>query len=467
MSRNEEYIALLQELEQPPQAQDTAVERAIRRSKTSRRWRGLGIPVGSIAACFAGFVVLVNCFPTFAMACENIPLLGPLAEAVAWNKSLSAAVEHDYVQPIGQTQTINGVTATVEHVIVDRKQVSFFFTLDSDVSERLDFDYDIILPGDQTGYSSSTSSFGQANGELRHISMHCSEALDVPDSLTLRLQVYDNTAAWGDTEETVTPSGEEDTFARPEHQTPDYLAEFDFALTFDPYFTAQGEVIPVNTELKLEDQTLTLTEVELYPTHLRVRIDDDPANTAWLKGLDLYLENEHGEQFRTSVNGITATGDPDGEGYGTFWLDSPFFSQGEHLTLYITGAQWLEKDLERIRLDLENVTAEGLAESVRFTAAKRLPGGWELFFTAPREADGGMYQLFQGHYWDEAGNEYDIWQWGNTMGERDPETGMSENDETMFTTNFPLEGFEGSVIYMEPIFSHEMVFDEPLSISIK
>lgn len=467
MNRNEEYIALLQDLEQMPEALEGTVERAESRRRISRRWRGFGIPAGSIAACFAVFVLLVNCVPTFAIACEHVPLLSRLAEAVAWNKSLSAAVENNYVQPIGQTQTKSGVTATVEHVIVDRKQVSFFFSLDSDTSEKLDFDYDILLPGDQMGYSSTTSSFGQANGELRRIDMNCGEELNVPDALTLRLQVYDNTAAWTDTEETVHPPEEEDPFQRPEQQTPDYLAEFDFALTFDPYFTAQGEVIPVNTELTLEGQTLTLTEVELYPTHLRVRIDDNPANTAWLKGLDLYLENEHGEQFHSGINGITASGDPDGEGYATFWLDSPFFSQGEHLTLYITGAQWLEKDLERIRLDLENVTAEGLAESVRFTAAKRLPGGWELFFTAPRETDGGMYQLFQGHYWDEEGNEHDIWQWGNTYGERDPETGMSVKEDTMFTTNFPLEGFEGSVIYMEPIFSHEILFDEPLSISIK
>ena len=53
-----------------------------------------------------------------------------LAQAVAWSPSLSAAVENDYVQPIGQSQTVNGVTATVEYVIVDRKQLSIFYTLD-------------------------------------------------------------------------------------------------------------------------------------------------------------------------------------------------------------------------------------------------------------------------------------------------------------------------------------------------
>ena len=44
----------------------------------------------------------------------SVTVLRELAQAVAWSPSLSAAVENDYVQPIGQSQTVNGVTATVE-----------------------------------------------------------------------------------------------------------------------------------------------------------------------------------------------------------------------------------------------------------------------------------------------------------------------------------------------------------------
>ena len=120
MTRNEEYQALLQELETTPAALDGAVERALRRRKRDRRLRLFGVPAGSLAACFAAFVLLVNLFPPFARACGSVPVLRELAQAVAWSPSLSAAVENDYVQPIGQSQTVNGVTATVEYVIVDR-----------------------------------------------------------------------------------------------------------------------------------------------------------------------------------------------------------------------------------------------------------------------------------------------------------------------------------------------------------
>ena len=116
MTRNEEYQALLQELETTPAALDGAVERALRRRKRDRRLRLFGVPAGSLAACFAAFVLLVNLFPPFARACGSVPVLRELAQAVAWSPSLSAAVENDYVQPIGQSQTVNGVTATVDEI---------------------------------------------------------------------------------------------------------------------------------------------------------------------------------------------------------------------------------------------------------------------------------------------------------------------------------------------------------------
>lgn len=70
MNRNTEYESLLRELESTPAALDGCVERAQARLRARRRRRRiLGIPAGTLAACFAGFVLLVNLFPTFAYAC--------------------------------------------------------------------------------------------------------------------------------------------------------------------------------------------------------------------------------------------------------------------------------------------------------------------------------------------------------------------------------------------------------------
>ena len=118
MNRNAELQALLLELEQTPEILDTSVDRAIWRSHAVKRRRKiLGIPAGTLAACFLTFVLLVNLVPTFAYACGGVPLLRELAKAVALSPSLSAAVENEYVQPIGLSQTKNGITAAVQALL--------------------------------------------------------------------------------------------------------------------------------------------------------------------------------------------------------------------------------------------------------------------------------------------------------------------------------------------------------------
>ena len=132
MDRNEEYKALLRELDQTPPELEYTVTRAKARAKRSRARRWFGVPAGTLAGAFVAFVLLVNTVPTFALACSRIPVLGELAAAVDWSGSLSRAVEHDYVQTIGQSQTKDGVTVTAEYAIVDRRRVELFFTTENE-----------------------------------------------------------------------------------------------------------------------------------------------------------------------------------------------------------------------------------------------------------------------------------------------------------------------------------------------
>lgn len=188
MTRNEEYNALLAELEQTPKALEHTVERAMKRERTSQRKRRfLGLPLAGLAACFAAFVLLVNLSVPFARACGNVPLLRELAKAVAWSPSLSAAVENEYVQPIGQSQTANGVTVTVEYVIVDQKQLNVYYTLDSRDYPQLEADACLRAP--DTGWSGGSRSYGTPNGELRELRLDFIDT-DMPAALDLEVKVF-------------------------------------------------------------------------------------------------------------------------------------------------------------------------------------------------------------------------------------------------------------------------------------
>ena len=463
MTRNEEYSALLLELEQAPAELEQTVKKALKRERTSQKKRRVfGVSAAGLAACFAAFVLLVNLCVPFARACGGVPLLRELAKAVAWSPSLSAAVENDYVQPIGQSQTVNGITATVEYVIVDQKQLNVYYTLDSKDHPQLEADACLRVP--DTGWSGGSGSYGTPNGELREVRLDFIDT-DMPAALDLEVKVFPGHGS----EEPAEPSaqvGQEDPFAAPQGREMDYLAEFTFHLAFDPTFTARGEVIPVNAVFTLDGRTVSITEAEVYPTHMRLNFHTDPANDAWLTGLDFYMEDETGHQFRPNTNGILSTGMTGGSDDSAVWLDSPYFSHGAHLTLHITGAEWLDKEAPRVQLDLAEGTAENLPEDVRFLKAEKLSGGWIVSFVSPLKED-RMYSLFNRTFWDGEGQAYDVSWESSCYGYEDPATGERLDSDTVFTEEFPLAGYAGTVVYLEPLFNHVSTFEIPVAVPIK
>ena len=451
MNRMKEYQALMKELEVMPEALETAVERALTRKNTSlKKLRVLGIPMGSLAACFLGFILLVNCFPTFAYACGNIPLLRELAKAVAFSPSLSAAVENEYVQPVDQSQTVNGITATVQYVIVDQKQVNIFFTLEGDY-ETLQAEKVNLSPDQHCAIL--YGSFNEPPGTLLDITLDYMDE-DVPEGFTLTLGVTTND---GPREREAPERAYEDEMLTPsEEEEPEILAEFSFDLEFDPYYTARGEVIPVNQTITLDGQTVTVTEAEVYPTHVRINVAETSENTAWLKNIEFYLENEDGKRFKPISNGITATGDEDSPANVSYRLESPYFARSKHLTLHITGAEWLDKDRESIHIDLANQTAEYLPEGVTIASTEKRDSGWILEFHVQQRREGYTHQAFYMTFLDAEGNEYD-------MGRRSTST----EDGGNFTEMLPLPDYTADEVWLKPCYSRVTEELVPITIPIK
>lgn len=462
MNRNEEYEALLHALDETPEALETTVQRAVARRNTLRKKRRLfTVPAVSMAACFACFVLLVNLSVPFARACGSVPILRDLAKAVAWSPSLSAAVENDYVQPIGKSQTVNGITATIEYVIVDRKQLNIFFTLDGDY-DNLSAEMPECTPSQHC--SIQGADFQKPPGTLLKFTFDYVDG-DVPEGFTMTFGV----TTYEEKQHFVAPEREYSILNEYEPKEPDILAEFTFDLSFDPDYTAKGEIVPVDKTFTLDGQTVTVTEAEIYPTHVRLNVQGALENTAWLKGLDFYLENERGERFTDITNGITATGSPDTPEMMSYWLNSPYFSHSGSLTLHITGAEWLDKDMERVRVDLKNQTADRLPQGVELYSAEQKNGGWIVQFSAPEYEENHHYQLFYTIYYDDAGNEYDTngvstttvpYVEGNI-------TEPLEEVEGRFYEVLPLRDYDQDVAWLCPCFFRIITEETPITIPIK
>ncbi|WP_369282334.1 DUF4179 domain-containing protein [Oscillibacter sp. GMB15532] len=467
MNRNEEYVMLRASIVEPPQLEYTVTRALKRNGKALRRVRLFGVPVGSLAACFLGFMLLVNLFPPFARACGGVPVLRELARAVSWSPSLSAAVEHDYVQPVGQEQSKDGITARVEYLIVDQKQLEIFYSLDSDRYEELESDASIKLPDNSDGYGSSSGSYGTSNGELRQMTVNFVER-DMPERLTLLLDVYQNIYENGGTEPNTREESMEETYFGSHDREPDILAAFNFDLSFDPQFTAQGEIVEVGQTFQIDTQTLILERAEIYPTHLRLDFGYVPENTAWLKGLEFYVENERGERFDPVRNGLTASGDESSPSTVTYWMDSTYFRKSKELTLYIEQVRWLDKGREKIRLNLVTGEHDFLPDGAELAGIQRLDSGNLLTFRAKQYRENNMYCLWNG-YLDENGEEQSFSSSGSSYTYQDLDTGEYLDGSTsgFFYETVPLPAAVGLEVWLKPVFTRVTDLPVPVKVPIR
>lgn len=441
MTRMEEYQRLMEELTMVP----AETEETIRRAKTRKRRRTiLWQPLGGVAAVFLCFVVLVNLFPTVAYACSKIPILADLVEAVSFSSSLSKAVEHDYVQVVDQTETENGITATMEYLIVDQKQVILYFRLDSDEYDYLSAMADPFnMDGSNARASIVGSDWRAENGELLSTTINFLDGEQVPEQLRVVLNVY---------KEQIDDSG--DLANR-------LVASPEFILDIDPTYTAQGRVVEQNQSFTIAGQTFTVTDLEFYPTHMRIHVAGALDNTAWLNSMTYYLELPDGTQVQSgTASGLSGSGRDENDDTCTFYAESTFFDHADRLKLVITGAHLLNRDAELVEINLK--TGE--------TGA--LPLNGELVSCEPGEEatarDGeqvlkfrfhttNMSQVFSMVYYDEEGNEYYSDHYGMSTYEDD---GVSEQF-------FYLKDYPDDVVYLQPYFNREWSADTPIIVPLE
>ncbi len=449
MNRINEYEAMIEELSQPVPRLETTLDRAYKK-KRKRTTKIIVRPLAGLAACFAIFVLLVNFCTPVAYACAQIPGLRELAAAVTFSQSLTDAVENEYVQPMDLSQTANGITAEVAYLIVDQKQVNVFYRLDSDKYEKLSADPDVRSADGNRPESCSyhSTGFDAENGELRCLSIDFTKN-DVPDKLRIALRVYPNIVI-------------ESVYSDEDYKAHHYLAEFEFLLEFDPKFTAAGKVFPVNQTVILEGQAITITDIEVYPTHMRVDIEESPDNTAWIKGLDFYIETDWGMKFDAASSGVISTGSIDSPSMVSYRADSSYFYEAEHLKLVITGAQWLRKDMETTYVNLMTGEHGEFPEGVEFDSARKVGNEWVVKFRAVLKDGTAMYQLFGNKFYDADGNAYEINQWSGTYGEKD-----EDGNITYFYDEFPLEMFSGEEVWLSPNYSHYWTAEDMIVVTIQ
>lgn len=329
----------------PPELEFTvqkAVSRAARKEKHRKRARRVLAPLASLAGAAAVFVLLVNISVPFAMACNQVPGLRELTRIVAYDPSLRAALEHDYIELVRRAETVEGMTVHLEYLIADRSNLTLFYRVTDEqgreivaIPELLDVDGERL-----EGYSSSWGYPGE--DEMNHAEFLFSEGV-LPDRIGVRFELQDNTDPG-----TYTPAGE---------------VVFD-AVEIHFQYLQNSRTIEINQSITVLGQMVYIERVECYPLQTRIVYRTDPANTAKLTSLPFYLTDSRGNRIGKDAGGITGIGNRgSGDSY-TAILDTVWWDEDETYTLCLDKAAAVPHDAETVIYDPATRTFTGLPDYI-------------------------------------------------------------------------------------------------------
>ena len=370
-----------------------------------------------------------------------------------FSPSLQRAVAHDYVQPMGIEDTQNGITVRVEHVIVDQKQVNIFYTIHAEEEMFLLAECDVWKADKDEGVEAGIV-YGNTRvtlGELRHIHVDMGDQM-VPSQMRLLLDLHTVEKSAGEDE----PTAEQWEAAA---QT-DPAASFDLLMAFDPYYTAQGSILYPDQVFTIDGNTFTVEEFGIYPTHIRLHIDENPENESWIQSLWFEIRLEDGTQIGTGGNSISAWGDPDTPSTTTYLAESSYFFDSDCFQLVITGADFLEKDFGRTYVNLETGQAENVPVGHEFVSSELTDRGWELKFRHPD--DGISHVQVFGEFYDSNGERIStngMWRSGSTDG--------TIEEPVMQDCGYYLTDYSGTEVWLEPNYTYAWYADEPIIVEIE
>ncbi len=352
----------------------------------TNRW-GSAIVAGIL---MVGMFFSIRLSPAFAAYVSHLPGMEKLVDLIRDDKGLQMAAEHDLVQSIGATASHDGVSFTVNQVLMDQRRMLLFYTIQHEQKghsldlEKMTF-YDEHGEESKAGYSwSFNGDTGAASKVQNRVDIYWEEASSIPDRVTAKVTIsVDNKKL-------------------------DAPFQVAFPINKTKFETWKERVYPVHREVTVDGQRFTISRMVVYPTQTEVTIEFDPENTEHIFDFDrLRLEDEKGRTYAFWGNGTPFK--KEGENKITYNLESHYFEQPQKLTLKVDGIRALDKDKLQVIIDGKKGTLIKAPDSrLRLTAIRQNENVVGMDFTLlVDKMDEQRFMSFGNELTDNRGNKYE------------------------------------------------------------
>lgn len=336
--------------------------------------------VAAVAVLFALMLVTASVSPVFAAALNHIPGMSQILKLIGSDPGLRGAINNDYMQLVGLSDTHNGITFTVDGIVTDAVRVNVFYSLHLETDEdKHYFGKMNVLDADSQrtiealyGFNAEAGKDGIYRGV---IDIQMTEGVPVPKNLKVEFSPDQNDSIW--------------------------MVQFPVDKSKSE---GKQEIIDVHKEVTVGGQKLRIERVNIYPTRLTLDISFDSSNTKRIFNLsEITIVNEKGEVLQNKSAFL-------GESGQTIHFDSSYFTKPTSLTLKVGRIMALDKDKLTMKLDLnKKKILQAPDDKVTLTDVQpRTDGGYdvELRLQSPTiERDHFGYTLF-GKIIDADGKEY-------------------------------------------------------------
>ncbi|MGG1660351.1 DUF4179 domain-containing protein [Brevibacillus sp. NRS-1366] len=370
----------------------------LQQKRRRMRWVRLG---SGLAACsfLLALFFSIKLSPAVAAYVSHIPGMEKLVELISDDRGLQRAAENDMVQNIGASASHNGVSFTIDQVLMDQKRMLVFYTMKAKEKHKLSVSnvelFDSSGKNWEYGISWSSGDLHETNVIRDRLDIYVGEMNEVPEVLIAKITPAIDSVAL-DTPLSVT-----------------------FPIDKTKYISLDEKVYPVMKQVEVDGQRFTIEQIAVFPTQTEVSIRFDPDNTKHVFDFDqLRLVDEKGQTFAFWGNGVPYR--DNGPNGVVYHLESMYFVQPEKLYLKASGIRAIDKDKLQVVIDAKQQTLEKAPDSqLQLTALRQNEDVVGMDFTlAVQEQDLHRHYSLLSELTDDVGNEYEHVQSTSSVGNK-------------------------------------------------
>lgn len=354
----EKWKEAIEKQEIPKASLENAILKGFQRAKAKRakrtvRKRGLWTIVAA-AVLMLSFITSIRVSPVFANAIASIPGMSGIVDMIQDNKGLQMAIENEHYQAIGVSGESDSLKVTLEGIITDENSLAVFSTAQQKKNGKRHI-YDARILDKQGKLISKNVSLNTYYTDERKM------------TTTMELEF-----------DTELPTGEllmEYTFSRDVEEESEII-QIPFRIELKPI---KKEQYVVNETVEVQGQKIHIRSISIGSIKTAIEVEYDAENTMKIFGFeDLRLEDEKGEVWTSIQNGVTARGS-DNPNVTTYYLQSNYFRQTDHLTLKFNKLMAMDREDAFIIIDTDKKEIIRQPKDKRFSNMTVHGGGYVEF----------------------------------------------------------------------------------------